>query len=540
MKSRNVFISVFDKSRLEVLASLFKANKDFVISTGGTAKKLRDLGVSVTDVSEVTGFPEVMDGRVKTLHPKIHMGLLARAGHQGDEKVLQQFGAHKIDVVIGNLYDFQWGVSKNLSFLEQIELIDVGGPSFLRAAAKSFNRITVLCDPLDYELFNRSLSEVQLRKLAAKVFHHTAIYDAYIARWLDQGLLDDEISENQRISSEASEEQDFISLEKEKVLTLKKVMNLRYGENPQQQASWYKTHNHGLHEAEVIQGKALSYNNLLDLDAGLTALAEFNKPCVVSVKHTNPCGVGEAQDLYMAMKASLEADPMSVFGGIVSCNGEVGEKEAAYLTERFLECVVAPRYTELALKIFSRKKNLRVLKYEGSDLSFSVSKKRNREGHLRSVLGGVLLQSTDSIGLQSGESCQGAGVVSWQFEGSTPDSQTLESLIFAWKVCAHLKSNAIAIVSGTRTVGLGMGQVSRIDAVNQAFQRQQQFHPEASNLVLASEAFFPFSDSIEVAHSYGVKWVIQPGGSIKDQEVISKARDLGVNIILTGQRHFKH
>ena len=453
MKSRNVFVSVFDKSRLEVLASFFNSNQDFVISTGGTAKKLRDLGVCVTDVSEITGFPEVMQGRVKTLHPKIHMGLLARKDHKDDQRILDKFDVRKIDVVIGNLYDFQSGISQGLPFSKQIELIDVGGPSFLRAAAKSFNRITVLCDPLDYELFNQPLSEAQLKKLAAKVFHHTSVYDAHIANWLDQGVSSDHLMENSMKDESHGQTKkrgdinftEAFSFSKEKALGFTKVMDLRYGENPQQQASWYKAQDQGLHNAEVIQGKALSYNNILDLDAGLAALSEFGAPCVVSVKHTNPCGVGQSADLYMALKASLEADPMSVFGGIVSCNREVGEKEAECLTEKFLECIVAPRYTESALEVFARKKNLRVLKYAGLDNSPPPPKTVDLRWQLRSVSGGVLFQSMDFIDVQ-----ENVEMTSWEFQGATPSPKMLESLIFAWKVCAHLKSNAIAVVSGLR------------------------------------------------------------------------------------------
>lgn len=502
VKNRQVLVSVYNKDNLETLAKIFKSHEDLVYSTGGTAKKLRELGVEVKDISELTDFPEVMDGRVKTLHPNVHMGLLARKDHPEDLKTLKEFNVSMFDIVVGNLYDFASGVAKGLPESEQIELIDVGGPSFLRAAAKSYDRMDVICDPKDYELLDTETSLKQRQLLAAKVFKHTSYYDAQIGEWLS------------------------LDMGKENTIAGEKVLDLRYGENPGQKAAWYKTQSQGLHEAEILQGKELSYNNILDLQSAIEALKEFSEPAVVSLKHTNPCGICEDKDLFVALENSLKGDPTSVFGGIIAINREVGKKEAQKLSEIFLECIVAPSFSAEALQIFGKKKNLRLLSWSGM-MSYESKKYLSR-----SVLGGYLTQTPDKVSVDES---------AWTVHGQkTPSAEIMKSLKFAWKTCAHLKSNAIAIASGTRTVGLGMGQVSRIDALEQAFARKEKFHPNAKDLVLASDAFFPFSDSIEVAAKYGVKWIIQPGGSIKDEEVISKARELSVNMIFTGVRHFKH
>lgn len=498
---RNILISVFNKNNLDLLAEVFDPKEDVIISTGGTAKALRGMGLQVKDVSELTDFPEVMDGRVKTLHPKVHMGLLARKDNAEDQKTLKDFEAEMFDIVIGNLYDFEAGIRANNSADQQIELIDIGGPSFLRSAAKSFERIAVFCDPNDYSLLKNEITFEQRKTLAAKVFRHTSYYDAQIAMWLSKDIMD---------------EQTFAS---------KKIAELRYGENPQQKAFWLKNSDNGLHNAQILHGKALSYNNLLDLDAAVQAVIEFKEPAVVCVKHTNPCGVSAGTDFTDVANKSISADPVSVFGGIVACNREVTFHEAKVFSPLFLECIIAPRFTDEAFELLSRKKSLRLLSWP------DITSFKSEHLLLRSVAGGYLAQNPDLIKLDT---------ESWKVYGQKPNEDLLKSLVFAWKVCTHLKSNAIAVVSGLNTVGLGMGQVNRIDAVEQAFKRQKQFHPKAENLVVASDAFFPFSDSVEYIHSQGAKWIIQPGGSIKDEEVISKAEQLGVTIIMTGERHFKH
>lgn len=498
---RNILVSVYNKKNLEVLRDVLDLEKDVIISTGGTAKVLRELGFQVKDVGEVTGFPEVMDGRVKTLHPKVHMGLLARKDNVEDLQTLELFNAEIFDIVIGNLYDFEAGLRANNTEKQQIELIDIGGPSFLRAAAKSFERITVICDPEDYNLLKDDVTFEQRKELAAKVFRHTSYYDSQIALWL---------------SDQVMTEHSFGA---------KKIDELRYGENPQQTAYWLKNSEKGLHEAQILQGKALSYNNLLDLDAAVQAVLEFNDPAVVCVKHTNPCGVSLGPSLYEATEKSLKADPVSVFGGIVACNREVTFKEAELFNSLFLECIIAPGFSQEALQVFSKKKNLRLLSWP------QMTEFKSDKLMLRSIAGGYLAQASDHISLETS---------SWVIHGESPSKDIMDSLIFAWKVCAHLKSNAIAVASGLTTVGLGMGQVNRVDAVEQAFKRKNNFHSEAKDLVVASDAFFPFADSIELIHAQGARWIIQPGGSIKDEEVISKAKQLGVTLILTGERHFKH
>ncbi len=498
---RNILISVYNKKNLEVLTEVFNNKTDVIVSTGGTAKALRKLGFEVKDVSELTDFPEIMDGRVKTLHPKIHMGLLARKDHEEDLITLKKFNAEFFDIVIGNLYDFEAGLKQNNSEDQQIELIDIGGPSFLRSAAKSFQRIAVVCDPEDYILLKTPTTLVQRKYLAAKVFRHTSYYDSQIAQWLSEEMM------------------------AEHSFGTKKIDELRYGENPQQKAYWLRSEDAGMHNAKILQGKALSYNNILDLDAAVRTVLEFKTPAVVCVKHTNPCGASSAATIHEAAQNAIKADPVSVFGGIVACNRTVTKEVAELFNTIFLECVIAPGFSDEALKLFAKKKNLRVLSWMDM-VNFKSNKLL-----LRSIAGGYLAQAPDQID---------ADISNWIIHGEPPNSDIMNSLVFAWKVCAHLKSNAIAVVSEMTTVGLGMGQVNRIDAVEQAFKRQKNFHPHAKDLVVASDAFFPFPDSIEAIHAQGAKWIVQPGGSIKDEEVISKAKQLGVTILVTGQRHFKH
>ncbi|MBT4762280.1 MAG: bifunctional phosphoribosylaminoimidazolecarboxamide formyltransferase/IMP cyclohydrolase [Bdellovibrionaceae bacterium] len=506
-KFNRALVSVSNKSGLGEFIKQLHSEGTEIVSTGGTAKYLRDQGVEVQDVSSVTGFPEVMNGRVKTLHPKIHMGLLARAGHQGDEQTLNEFEVEMFDLVVGNLYPFE-EVLKNKSASEEdkIENIDIGGPSFLRSAAKNFTRITTICDPNDYEkvLQSEKMSLDQNKALAAKVFSHTSVYDSMISKSLGIDFDNIEFSVGGKNKSQ-----------------------LRYGENPSQKATWFQMSGavNGLHEANLLQGKALSYNNLLDLDAAVTTLREFSsEPSCVSVKHLNPCGVGLGNNTTEAIEHSLKADPKSVFGGIVAVNGQVDEFGAEKLCALFLECVIATSFTDQAKEKFKAKKNLRVLEWPeilNADPSFKF----------KNIDGGFLVQNEDQTEVWS---------PSWKIIGEEPSDAVKKSIALAWKVCAHLKSNAIAISSDVHTLGLGMGQVNRVDAVEQAISRYEGFHPEANNIVLASDAFFPFADSIERIAKSGVKWVVQPGGSIKDDEVLAAAKKLNITLILTGKRHFNH
>lgn len=502
---KNALVSVSDKTGLVEFLKPYVANGLRVLSTGGTLKYLRDNGIPAVEVSEQTGFPEVMDGRVKTLHPRIHMALLARANHPEDLALLKKEGLEPFDLVVVNLYPFEAARSRKLPDHELIEYIDVGGPSMLRAAAKSHDRLAVICDPKDYE-WVAAKSELTLhdrRRLAARVYAHTAQYDDLIAKSLAPD-------------------------EEEKPVTLvgRLVSELRYGENPHQKGWWYRSpeHDYGLHQAKILHGKPLSFNNLLDLEAAAGAVAEFSSPAAVAVKHNNPCGVGTASSVGVAVQRAVHADPVSIFGGIIALNRAVDLVAAEEMAKIFLECIVAPEFEPAALERLKKKKDLRLL--EWPEILYSASAQQ-----IRSIAGGFLVQTTDRTSDWSSE---------WKIFGETPTERIKSDLMLAWKVCARLKSNAIALASDGCTVGLGMGQVNRVDAVEHAIERMKKHHPLAQNVVLASDAFFPFPDSIERAAAAGIRWVIQPGGSIRDEDVIAKACELGVNMIFTGIRHFRH
>lgn len=505
---KQALVSVSDKTGLIEFLQPFVDQGLRIVSTGGTARHLREHGFKVIDVSEQTGFPEVMDGRVKTLHPMIHMALLARDHVGEDFKTLKKYNLEPFDLVVGNLYAFEDALKKDLKERDLIEYIDVGGPSFLRAAAKSYERITVVCRPDDYNWIaekNGKLTNEERRHLAAKVFAHVSAYDSMIASELGAELGFSELSWGGE-----------------------KVLDLRYGENPQQKAGWYRRRGarSGLHSAQILQGKALSYNNLLDLEASCSAVRMFaHQPACVAVKHNNPCGVAVGNSAAEAVNKALAADPVSVFGGIVAVNRPVDEEAAHSLQKLFLECVVAPEYSPGALRIFAEKKNLRVL-------TWPELMNTEKSPMVVSVAGGFLVQTKDEVEAEWSST--------WEVVGENPSESVRRDLLFTWQVCAQLKSNAIAIGEGGSTLGLGMGQVNRVDAVEQAIARMQKFHPQHKNPVLSSDAFFPFPDSIERISAAGIRWVIQPGGSIKDEEVKSRARDLGVNMILTSCRHFRH
>ncbi len=502
MDIKRALVSVANKSNLETLAQFLIQKKVETVSTGGTAVALKKLGVEVKDVSEVTGFPEIMGGRVKSLHPKVHMALLARKNHAEDKATLEEFSTQAFDLVVGNLYPFEEGLKNSKTEKDQIELIDIGGPSFLRSASKSFERIVVISDPKDYPILTENKIDLQMRKkLAVKVFKMTSKYDQMIAGWLEGG--------------EAGLE-----------LKAKKHMDLRYGENPDQKASWYVSETKGLHEAQILHGKALSYNNLLDLEALAQSLKTLGPTGAVAVKHNNPCGLAEFSNPHQSFIGALKGDPLSVFGGLVGVNFKMEIAQAQELSKMFVECVLAPEYSAEALECLKSKKNIRLLAWPEI-----VTHKTSKSQKVKSIWGGYLLQDQDKV--QDWPE-------SWKVLGRPIDESLKRSLSLAWKSASLLKSNAIAIISGSQSVGFGMGQVSRVDAVEQALARQKKFHPEAKNLILASDAFFPFKDSIELAASHGVEWVIQPGGSIRDEEVIETAQSLGMGMVLTGRRHFFH
>lgn len=502
---KRALISVSDKTNLiEFLTPLVSQGLKLV-STGGTARYLREQGWEVVDVSEVTGFPEVLDGRVKTLHPHVHMGLLAVQKNSEHVTALKQFQVEPFDLVVGNLYPFEETLRKRSPEEELIENIDIGGPSFLRSSAKNFETVTVVCDPNDYRWIQEKsyqLSRSDRKKLAAKVFRLISVYDQLISETLDP---------------------DQISLWS---VGGRLNQKLRYGENSHQQAWWIKKSGTeaGFADAEIFQGKELSYNNLLDLDAALTLCQRFEQPAVVAVKHNNPCGAAVDTNTEAALSKALKADPVSVFGGIIVMNFEVQAVHAQLLKELFLECVLAPKYSPEAREILAAKKNVRVLQWDFP---------RDRHAlEVKSIQGGFLLQQPDT---------QFSDPSNWEFIGSMPDQGLIRTMQFGERVCASLKSNAIAIVGDGQSLGLGMGQVNRVDAVEQALQRWKKHHADkVNNIVLVSDAFFPFPDSVELAAQQGVRWIVQPGGSLKDSEVKAAAQRLNVNLVLTGIRHFRH
>ena len=506
---KNALVSVSDKTGLVEFLQPYIKKGMRVVSTGGTAQHLRDNGVEVVEVATQTGFPECMDGRVRTLHPNIHIPLLARPGHPEDEALLKDKKLAPFDLVVVNLYPFAQAMEKGVRGAELVEYIDIGGPSLLRAAAKNHPRAAVVCDPRDYAWISEKgeLSLLDRQRLAARVFSHTAAYDALIAETLWSWQPDDD-GHHQMLAGEL-------------------VQTLRYGENPQQKGFWFRrpSASRGLHQAEILHGKVLSYNNILDVEAACSTLREFAvESAVVAVKHNSPCGVGTGSDMIQASRRALQADPVSVFGGVIACNRTVDLATAEEFAKIFLECVIAPDFSDEALERLRKKKDLRLLRWP--DLMQAAVGME-----FRSVSGGYLLQNEDRA--QENPS-------TWQFLGERPDAATMADLIFANKVCAHLKSNAIALASGGQTLGMGMGQVNRVDAVEHALGRMKKFHPQHGPAVLASDAFFPFADSIELIAAAGVKWVVQPGGSIRDEEVMARAKDLGVNMVLTGMRHFRH
>jgi len=505
LKFKRALVSVSDKTGLvDLLRPLVQEGLQ-VVSTGGTAQHLRSNGISCISVSEITEFPEVMGGRVKTLHPKIHMSLLARPIPE-DTELLENFGLKMFDLVVCNLYPFEKvSAREGVREEELIEHIDIGGPTMLRAAAKNFSSVVVLCDPKDYLEFLENRKEIDLnhrKKWASKVFQQTSKYDGMIAQRLQ--------------------------LETESVLKIHadRFKTLRYGENAHQSATWFVggSNSNGLHTSQIIQGKELSYNNLLDLEAACSLVRLFKEPTTVAVKHNNPCGVSSHQIPLESLKRAISSDSVSVFGGIIALNSVLDFKMAQVLHELFLECIIAPEITPEAQELFSKKKNLRVLIWPGINDFVPQSE-------IRSISGGFLVQSAD---LNFGK------IETWQsHENIIPDS-IREDMIFGEKICSFLKSNAIALVKDKTSVGLGMGQVNRIDALEQAVQRWKKFHSNIQEPILVSDAFFPFTDTLELAHKNGIRWILQPGGSVRDEEVKLKAKELGVGLIFSGVRHFKH
>ena len=503
---RRALVSVFDKTGVEELARGLHELGVEIVSTGSTAQRIADAGVPVTPVSEVTGFPECLDGRVKTLHPKIHAGILADRAKPAHLDELDELDVEPVDLVVANLYPFADTVHSGAGDDEIVEMIDIGGPTMVRAAAKNHAHVTIVTSPADYEPLLAHLREqggtssTARIDLAAKAFAHTAAYDAQVSQWFHRGE-----SFPRKLSMQVTKQQD-----------------LRYGENPHQEAAFYVHGPFGLGAAEQLHGKELSYNNIMDTDAAWAMAVDLDEPCVAIIKHTNPAGYAVADTLEQAYVKALAGDPVSAFGGIVACNRPVDEATARRITDVFTEVVIAPGFEDAALELLRGKKNLRILRMPHAE--------RPTGGwDMRAVAGGLLVQDAD-VGVEPYEDWEVA-------TGAEPDEATMADLRFAWTVAKHTKSNAIVLVRDRAVVGVGAGQMSRVDAVRLAVEKSDGRHEGA---VLASDAFFPFRDGPDAAAAAGVVAIVQPGGSIRDDEVVAAAEEHGLAMVLTGRRHFRH
>ncbi len=537
MKKR-ALVSVSDKSGVVEFCKGLVENGFEIISTGGTAKALKDAGLKVIGISEITGFPECLDGRVKTLHPNVHAGLLAMRSNPEHMSQLEKLNINTIDIVCVNLYPFKATLAKGADFAECVENIDIGGPTMIRAAAKNYQDVAVIVDPKDYdkvleELANGGVSIETKRYLQYKVFAHTAVYDSLISNYLASQL--------------------NITFPDEVTFAYSKAQEMRYGENPQQQAVFYNEQfirEGSLSSAKQLWGKELSYNNINDANGALELLKEFGAvPAVVACKHANPCGVGTGKNIYEAYMRAYESDPVSVFGGILAINGTVDRDTATEINKIFIEIVMAPSYTDEALEILKQKKNIRLLQIE------NISAKRAADAFdMKKVYGGLLVQQYDeslireedenlfkmnakvetSI-LSNGKekTVYGLGVVTER----KPTKEETEAMLFAWKVVKHTKSNAIVIGKDGRTTGIGMGQTNRIWAAQQAIAHAGK---EAKGSVMASDAFFPFPDCVEECVKAGITAIIQPGGSIQDKASVEACNAAGIAMVFVGDRHFKH
>ncbi|MGZ0084321.1 bifunctional phosphoribosylaminoimidazolecarboxamide formyltransferase/IMP cyclohydrolase [Caldibacillus thermoamylovorans] len=512
MAVKRALISVSNKEGIIPFAKQLVELGVEIISTGGTKRALEEAGVPVISISDVTGFPEILDGRVKTLHPAIHGGILAVRGDERHQAALAEHGIHPIDLVVVNLYPFQQTIAKpDVTLAEAIENIDIGGPTMVRAAAKNYADVAIVVDPADYrtvieELKTTGSIQAKTRqKLAAKAFRHTAAYDAMIAEYLTN-LTGEEYPESLTV-------------------TYTKKQSLRYGENPHQSAAFYaKPLGAAFSMAKAVQlhGKELSYNNINDANAAINLIREFQEPAVAAIKHMNPCGVGVGATLLEAFTKAYEADPVSIFGGIIAINREVDKETAERMHDLFLEIVIAPSFSDEALAILTKKKNIRLL-----TLDFAAPDVKEKT--LVSVNGGLLVQDADTYTLEDAE---------WNVVTKRePTEKEREQLRFAWNVVKHVKSNAIVLAKNGMTVGVGAGQMNRVGAAKIAIEQAGE---QAAGAVLASDAFFPMDDTVEAAAKAGITAIIQPGGSIRDADSIRKADEYGIAMVFTGVRHFKH
>jgi len=517
LKVHRVLISVSDKKGLvPFVKGLAELNVE-IISTGGTARMIRESGISVQDVSEYTGFPEMLDGRVKTLHPKIHGGLLALRDNKDHLEQINQHGIGLIDMVVVNLYPFEKVIQKkNVHLEEAIENIDIGGPSMLRSAAKNYRSVAVVCNPDHYKVVldelkqnNGLLPDSVLFKLAVEAFEHTARYDGIIQKFLKSRLSGSEFD-----PLPAQYEQKF-----------EKVQALRYGENPHQKAALYKSGGdaYGLANIKQLHGKELSFNNLLDLNAAIEFIKDFKSPGAVIIKHNNPTGVAQDDSLAAAYKQALGCDPVSAFGGIIGLNRSVDEQTAELISKSgFMECIIAPKFSSKAKAVLGVKKNLRLIEF---DFKHMVKEAFDS----KKIYGGLLLQEKDEHVLRPDD----LKVVTKK----KPTAAQMEAMLFGWQVIKNVKSNAILLVKGMHTVGIGCGQTSRVESVQTAINKAGK---QAKNSVLVSDAFFPMTDNIELAAKAGINAVIQTGGSIADKDIIAAADRHKMAMVFTAVRHFKH
>ena len=505
-------VSVSDKTGLVGFVSSLKSLGWEIIATGGTMKLLRESGIDVINISDVTGFPEICDGRVKTLHPKVHGGLLARRDDESHLKALKENGIEFIDMVCVNLYPFRQTIAKEgVTMEDAIENIDIGGPSMLRSAAKNFKDVTVVCDPADYDKIieeikaNGNTTPDTRLKLSAKAYTHTAEYDMCIAQFMREKA----------------------GLNEKLFLEYDLVQGLRYGENPHQSAKFYRQAEpvgYSLAFAKQLHGKELSYNNIQDANAALNIVREFDAPFCVGLKHMNPCGAAVGKDVVEAWTKAYEADTVSIFGGIVATNREVTKEVALLMKPIFLEIIMAPHFTDEALEVLTAKKNLRLIevdmrRQEGSPMQYV------------SVNGGMLAQNQDVAPVDvTADMC---------VTEKRPTAAEIEDMNFGQRIVKHVKSNAIVVVKDGRTLGVGAGQMNRIGSAELAL-KQAHANGVKTGLIMASDAFFPFDDCVTLAHEMGVTAIVQPGGSVRDEDSIRKANECGIAMMFTGKRHFKH
>ena len=523
---KTALLSVSDKTGLIAFATRLAACDVKLLSTGGTATALRQAGLEVIDVSAVTGFPEIMDGRVKTLHPHIHGGILARRDKQAHMDALGEYGIGQVDMIVANLYPFAQTIAAGADFETSVENIDIGGPAMIRAAAKNHPFVSVVTDPEDYDRLASAVEQdggvdaATRRLLAQKAFAKTATYDQMIAQWLAD-----------HVASDDNDDQ----LHEHLSITGRKTLDLRYGENPHQTAGLYASaaKEPSVVHARQMQGKELSYNNINDTDAALRLVSEFSDPAIAIIKHANPCGVAVASSLTAAWEQALAADPVSAFGGIVACNRCLDKQAAEAVSSIFTEVVIAPDADEDALAVLQAKANLRVL------LTGQMPAPEQSGVHIKSVLGGYLVQSRDN-----GQITQDDLNIVTKIQ---PTDAQIQDMLTAWKIAKHVKSNAIVYVKDGVSAGIGAGQMSRVDSCRLAAQKAKDMAahhgwetPRTTGSVVASDAFFPFADGLLTAIDAGAVAVIQPGGSMRDDDVIAAADEAGIAMAFTGMRHFNH